>query len=132
MLPSTDYYLVYHVSQLGIMSHAASSCTTARTRRSAPDMTGCVDPEAPIDEVSKLPLIKCPECKDRRVFPATTMKSEANRGKRYFKCPRKSYVSVVTIDFVWTLIFNLHCPHLINFQCGCRGDVRAIGLRKNM
>lgn len=63
MLPSTDYYLVYHVSQLGIMSHAASSCTTARTRRSAPDMTGCVDPEAPIDEVSKLPLIKCPECK---------------------------------------------------------------------
>ena len=61
-------------------------------------MCGTVDPEAPIDEVSKLPLIKCPECKDRRVFPNTTMKSEVNRGKRYFKCPRQSYVSVVGCD----------------------------------
>jgi hypothetical protein len=61
-------------------------------------MSGTVDPEAPIDEVSKLPLIKCPECKDRRVFAATTMKSEVNRGKRYFKCARQSYVSVVGCD----------------------------------
>jgi len=61
-------------------------------------MSGTVDPDAPIDEVSKLPLIKCPECKDRRVFAATTIKSEVNRGKRYFKCARQSYVSAVGYD----------------------------------
>ena len=75
-----------------------SSCTARTQRTSPPDMSGTVDPDAPIDEVSKLPLIKCPECKDRRVFAATTIKSEVNRGKRYFKCARQSYVSAVGYD----------------------------------
>jgi hypothetical protein len=35
----------------------------------------------------------CPECKDVRVFAATTIQSQYNNGKRYFKCPRKNSVS---------------------------------------
>lgn len=83
------------------MSQAASS--SARNRRSnaleprplAVVAVGTeptvVDLEAPIDDDSRLPLIFCPDCKDVRVFTAITTYSDANRGKRYFKCPRKNY-----------------------------------------
>ncbi|RCV23520.1 hypothetical protein SETIT_5G012700v2 [Setaria italica] len=87
------------------MSQASSS--TARTRRSsaarvslqptplaivatAPPPT-VVEPPAPIDDVIGLPLIMCPDCKDVRVFAATTMQSNDNTGRRFFKCSRKNY-----------------------------------------
>lgn len=35
-------------------------------------------------------MIICPDCRDVRVFAATT-KFGSNEGKRYFKCPRKTY-----------------------------------------
>ncbi|XP_025822253.1 uncharacterized protein LOC112898056 [Panicum hallii] len=44
---------------------------------------------ASIDDVTGLPLILCPDCKDVSVFSATTTQSEHNVGRRYFKYPRK-------------------------------------------
>jgi hypothetical protein len=87
-----------------------SSASTAHTRRSVrgvhqPGALAVVHDVAPlavavnmdalIDEVSKLPMIMGPECKDVRVFAATTTQSLYNNGRRYFKCPRKNYVSAV-------------------------------------
>ncbi|KAG2605649.1 hypothetical protein PVAP13_4NG089234 [Panicum virgatum] len=83
------------------MSQESSS--TARTRRSSaarvalqpgplavvaavPPPTA-VDLQAPLDDMTGLPLIMCPTCKDVRVFAATTMKSQYNIGKRFFKYP---------------------------------------------
>lgn len=90
------------------MSQASSS--TARTRRSsaardalqprplavvaAGTLPTGVDLEALIDDVTGLPLIMCPDCRDVRVFAATTTCSEYNIGRRYFKCPRKNYRNV--------------------------------------
>ncbi|CAD6245964.1 unnamed protein product [Miscanthus lutarioriparius] len=56
----------------------------------AAPLASAVDLQAPIDDVTGLPLIRCPDCRDVRVFAATT-KSGSNKGKRFFKCPRKSY-----------------------------------------
>jgi hypothetical protein len=89
------------------MSQASSSST--RNRQSArvvhqpgplvvhdaAPLAAAVDLDPVIDEVSKLPLIMCPECRDVRVFGATTTQSQYNNGKRFFKCPRKNYVSIV-------------------------------------
>ncbi|XP_066335671.1 uncharacterized protein [Miscanthus floridulus] len=88
------------------MSEASSS--TVRTRRpsasrdamqprplavvAAGTVPTGVDLEAPIDDVTGLPLIMCPDCRDVRVFAATTIYSN-NIGKRYFKCPRKTYTN---------------------------------------
>jgi len=99
-----------------------ASSSTARTRRSArvvhqprhlavvhaaAPLPGAVDLEAPIDEVSKLPLIMFPECRDVRVFAATTTQSQYNNGKRYFKCPRKNYVSaVVQFEIIIFILFS--------------------------
>jgi len=102
------------------MSQASSS--TARTRRSSvarvsqqptplavvaavPPPTA-VELQAPIDDVTGLPLIMCPDCKDVRVFAATTTQSEYNIGRRFFKCPRKNYRNV-------SVIIILHCPNFI-------------------
>ncbi|XP_066396886.1 uncharacterized protein [Miscanthus floridulus] len=50
-----------------------------------------IDVQAPFDDVTGLPLIMCPDCKDVRLFAATTTKSQYNVGRRFFKCPRKNY-----------------------------------------
>ena len=50
-----------------------------------------VELQAPIDDVTGLPLIMCPDCKDVRVFAATTTQSEYNVGRRFFKCSTKNY-----------------------------------------
>ncbi|CAD6241867.1 unnamed protein product [Miscanthus lutarioriparius] len=82
------------------MSQASSS--TARTRRLArvaplavvratAPLPTAVDVEPMEDDVTGLPLIMCPDCRDVRVFAATTMQSKCNNGKRYFKCPRKNF-----------------------------------------
>lgn len=93
------------------MSQASSS--TARSRRSsaarvalepaplavvaaAPPPTD-VDVQAPLDELTGLPLITCPTCKDVRLFAATTTKSQRNVGKRFFKCPRQGYGNVSSV-----------------------------------
>ncbi|KAG2612177.1 hypothetical protein PVAP13_4KG262500 [Panicum virgatum] len=87
------------------MSQASSS--TTRTRRSSaaqvalqpgplavvaavPPSTA-VDLQAPLDDMTGLPLIMCPTCKDVWVFTGTTTKSQYNIGKRFFKCPRQGY-----------------------------------------
>ena len=78
-----NQFLVY---QSGLMSQASSS--TTRTRRSsvarvalqpaplvvvaAAPLPTAVDLETLIDDVSGLPLIMCPDCKDVRVFAANT------------------------------------------------------------
>ncbi|CAO2142806.1 unnamed protein product [Urochloa humidicola] len=41
-----------------------------------------------VDDVTGLPLIVCPFCKDVRLVADTTRWSIKNLGKRYFKCPR--------------------------------------------
>jgi hypothetical protein len=41
-----------------------------------------------VDEVTGLPLIVFPFCKDVRVEAATTVYSSSNISRRYFKCPR--------------------------------------------
>ena len=110
-----------NVSQSGHMSQASSS--PALTRRSSaarvaqqpgalavvedttPLLTVVADLEAPIDTVTALPLIICPNCRDVRVFAATTTRSQYNNGKRYFKYPRKNFSILVQ----W---FNLPKVHL--------------------
>ncbi|CAD6258477.1 unnamed protein product [Miscanthus lutarioriparius] len=47
--------------------------------------------QASIDDVIGLPLIMCSDCKDMRVFAATTTQSDYNIGRRFFKCSRKNY-----------------------------------------
>lgn len=92
------------------MSQASSS--NARNRRSsaarvaqetgalavvdAAPLASAVDLQSPIDDVTGLPLIVCPDCRDVRVFAATT-KFGDNKGKRFFKCPRKSYGNVSAV-----------------------------------
>ena len=93
------------------MSQASSS--TARTRRSSvarvsqqptplavvaavPPPTA-VELQAPIDDVTGLPLIMCPDREDVRVFAATTTQSEYNVGRRFFKCSRKNYRNVSAV-----------------------------------
>uniref|UniRef100_A0A804LET2 Zinc finger GRF-type domain-containing protein n=1 Tax=Zea mays TaxID=4577 RepID=A0A804LET2_MAIZE len=85
------------------MSQAWSSTVRSRRRSTARDVVEPrplvvvavgtvpigVDLEAPIDDVTGLPLIMCPDCKDVRVFAANTTYSN-NVGKRFFKCPRKN------------------------------------------
>ncbi|CAD6269353.1 unnamed protein product [Miscanthus lutarioriparius] len=82
------------------MSQASSSI--ARTRRSArvaplavvraiAPLHIAADVEPMEDDVTGLPLIMCPDCRDVRVFAATTMQYKCNNGKRYFKCPRKKF-----------------------------------------
>lgn len=89
--------------QSGVMSQAWSSTARSRRRSTARDVVEprpldvvaagtvpiSVDLEAPIDDVTGLPLIMCPDCKDVRVFAANTTYSN-NVGKRFFKCPRKN------------------------------------------
>jgi hypothetical protein len=91
------------VHQSGVMSQAWSSTARSRRRSTARDVVEprplavvaagtvpiSVDLEAPIDDVTGLPLIMCPDCKDVRVFAANTTYSN-NVGKRFFKCPRKN------------------------------------------
>ena len=93
--------------QSGIMSQASSSTVRSRRQSAARDVVEPrplaivaagslpigVDLEAPIDEVTRLPLIVCPTCKDVRVFAANT-KNGSNVGKRFFKCLRKNYNNV--------------------------------------
>jgi len=92
------------------MSQASSS--NARNRRSsaarsaqepgplavvdATPLASAVDLQVRIDDVTGLLLIRCPDCRDVRVFAATT-KSGSNKGKRFFKCPRKSYGNVSAV-----------------------------------
>ncbi|XP_021321254.1 uncharacterized protein LOC110437216 [Sorghum bicolor] len=97
----------------GIMSQASSSTVRSRRQSAARDVVEPrplaivaagslpigVDLEAPIDEVTRLPLIVCPTCKDVRVFAANT-KNGSNVGKRFFKCPRKNYNNG-TCDRFW-------------------------------
>jgi len=59
-------------------------------------LASAIDLQALIDYVSRLPLIRCPDCRDVRVFAAMT-KSGSNKGKRFFKCPRKSYGNVSAV-----------------------------------
>jgi len=92
-----------------------------------------VDLEAPIDDVTGLPLIMCPDCRDVRVFAATTIYSN-NIGKRYFKCPRKTYTNVSElVEFAYP---NFKCPDcrdvMMRLNFGCRQHVVGIGSRKNM
>jgi hypothetical protein len=92
-----------HVHQSGVMSQAWSSTACSRWQSTARDVIEPrplavvaartvpigVDLEAPIDDVTGLPLIMCPDCKDVRVFAANTTYTN-NVGKRFFKCPRKN------------------------------------------
>lgn len=55
------------------------------------------DLEAPIDNVTGLPLIICTYCRDVRVFAATMTQYQYNNGKRYFKCPRKNFSNVSAV-----------------------------------
>ncbi|XP_008657723.1 uncharacterized protein [Zea mays] len=85
------------------MSQAWSSTARSRRRSTARDVVEPrplavvavgtvpigVDLEAPINDVTGLPLIMCPDCKDVRVFAANTTYSN-NVGNRFFKCPRKN------------------------------------------
>ena len=104
-------FTVAHLPSSVVMSQASSS--TARTRRSSaarvalqpgplavvaavPPPTA-VDLQAPLDDMTGLPLIMCPTCKDVRVFAATTTKSQYNIGKRFFKCPRQGYGNVSSV-----------------------------------
>ncbi|CAN6307808.1 unnamed protein product [Urochloa humidicola] len=48
-----------------------------------------VVPPSEIDDVTGLPLVVCPRCKDLRLI-AFTCKWTKNRGKRFFKCPRNN------------------------------------------
>jgi hypothetical protein len=118
----------HSLSYLRIMSQASSSSARTRWTSTARDALhprslavvaaaplGVTDDlEASMDEVTGLPLIRCPECMDVRVFAATTTQSQRNIGKRYFKCPRKNYVSVV----VHYEYFKFHC-RLPKFSCLC-------------
>ncbi|CAO2141992.1 unnamed protein product [Urochloa humidicola] len=49
-----------------------------------------VVPPPEIDDVTGLPLVLCPSCKDLKLT-AFTCKWTVNRGKRFFKCPRNNY-----------------------------------------
>lgn len=121
---------------LVMMSQASSS--TGLTRRStaarnalqpkplavvaAGTLPTGVDLEVPIDTDTGLPLIICPDCRDVRVFAATT-KFGYNEGKRYFKCPRKTYgnVSVVVEFALLNLIIvfpKFHCLLVVNWMQG--------------
>ncbi|CAD6226180.1 unnamed protein product [Miscanthus lutarioriparius] len=83
------------------MSQASSSIvkTFRRSARVAPlavvraiaPLPTAADVEPMEDDVTGLPLIMCPDCRDIRVFAATTTQSKCNNGKRYFKCPRKNF-----------------------------------------
>ncbi|RLM93469.1 hypothetical protein C2845_PM08G13690 [Panicum miliaceum] len=46
-----------------------------------------VVPQPVMDDVTGMPLIFCPSCKDLRLV-AFTCKWTENRGRRFFKCPR--------------------------------------------
>ncbi|XP_021317695.1 uncharacterized protein LOC110435914 [Sorghum bicolor] len=95
------------------MSQASSSTVCSRRQSAARDVVEPrplaivaagslpigIDLEAPIDEVTRLPLIVCPTCKDVRVF-ATNTKNGSNVGKRFFKCLRKNYNNG-TCDWFW-------------------------------
>ncbi|CAN6163376.1 unnamed protein product [Urochloa humidicola] len=48
-----------------------------------------VVPPPEIDDVTGLPLVLCPSCKDLKLT-AFTCKWTINRGKRFFKCPRNN------------------------------------------
>ena len=109
------------------MSQASSSTTC--TRRSsaarvalqptplvvvaAAPLPTAVDLETLIDDVSGLPLIMCPDCKDVRVFAANTTQSGLNFGKRYFKCPRKNYQNVSVI--IISILFEWACLRMVVF-----------------
>jgi hypothetical protein len=109
-----------HVHQSGVMSQAWSSTARSQRRSTARDVVeprplavvaaGTVpigiDLEAPIDDVTGLPLIMCPDCKDVRVFAANTTYSN-NVGRR-----RR------TIEMSVKWLNNLHCP---NFILVCSG-----------
>ena len=119
-----NQFLVY---QSGLMSQASSSTTC--TRRSsaarvalqptplvvvaAAPLPMVVDLETLIDDVSGLPLIMCPDCKDVRVFAANTTQSGLNFGKRYFKCPRKNYQNVSVI--IISILFEWACLRMVVF-----------------
>jgi hypothetical protein len=81
-----------------------------------------VDLEAPIDTDTGLPLIICPDCRDVRVFAATT-KLGSNEGKRYFKCPRKTFANVSeVVEFALLnliiVLTKFHCLLVVNWMQG--------------
>ena len=108
---SSSVAISAHLPSPVLMSQASSSTSLTRrssTARVAPQPRALavvaaepaptdVDLQDPIDDVTGLPLIMCPDCKDVRVFAATTTKSEYNVGKRFFKCPRKTYRNVSAV-----------------------------------
>ena len=112
------------------MSQASSS--TARTRRSArvaplaivraaAPLPTAADVEPMEDDVTGLPLIMCLDCRDVRVFAATTTQSKCNNGKRYFKCPRKNFSNVsAVVQFAFCPNFIYVCSNFI--ACCCRLD----------
>jgi len=86
-------------------SNARNRCSsTARSAQEpgplavvdAAPLASAIDLQAQIDDVIGLSLIRCPDCRDVRVFAATT-KSGSNKGKRFLKCPRKSYGNVSAV-----------------------------------
>jgi hypothetical protein len=106
------------------MSQAWSSTARSRWRSTARDVVEPrplavvaagtvpigVDLEAPIDDVTGLPLIMCPDCKDVRVFAANTTYSN-NVGKRFFKCPRKNRRNVSeVVEYLVFLQDNGYLP----------------------
>ncbi|CAN6339307.1 unnamed protein product [Urochloa humidicola] len=63
------------------MRQASSACSRGSTASAR------VSRGPAVDQVTGLPLIQCPECKDVSLI-ALTVKHTKNRGKRFFKCPR--------------------------------------------
>ena len=106
----------YSIPALSLVLRSQASSSTTRTQRSSVARVPLqaaplaivaaaqppTDVQLPvlIDDVSGLLLIWCPDCKDVRVFAATTTNSEHNIGKRYFKCPRKKFRNVSVLIFM--------------------------------
>lgn len=95
----------------GSWSPGCSGSVASRVRRDSSDpwtaaaMPLQVVPPPVFDDVTRLPLILCPNCKLCRVI-AFTCKWTRNRGKRFFMCPRKD-----AVRFYSMFIFSFICCH---------------------
>ena len=71
-----------------------------------------VVPPPMVDDVIGVPLIVCPKCKDLRLV-AATCKWTANRGRRFFKCPRNNDWVSGSVNFI------MKCDNFVHRQFTC-------------
>ena len=82
-------------------------------------LVSAVDLQAPIDDVTGLPLIRCLDCRDVRVFAATTKSGSTKE---------RDFSSVLGGAMEMSVqLLNLHCPNFVlvcpNFiPCCCNLD----------